>query len=875
MKIKSFIKDKYIYVVAFCVPWLLIFFHSFIRGGWPFHESVILRGDSGLQYYQLCVELWNKIHNGGSLLYSWHAGGGFDFFLNFAYYLVSPFTLLIILAPKTYLSDMVQIVMILKWSCVYVSFVYYFMHTKHNKITNKRKLISFVLGSLVALSNTMLIYITYFNWNDVLVLFPFLLLQVEKILEGEYSKKYYLLLSVTILCNFYMAYQVCIFLAIWFFSEITIERKNINDIRKKIMFFIVNSVLSAISGMIIILPAVICGFNRNTNFSGDSKANYISHIVVNVFEFFNKFFVFDDISDSMSYNPNIYFSIGALVFLMLYAGVKSKYKIRNISIILFLICGIFIGGLGYVMHGFSIPHGIYHRFIYMLIFMTGIVILDIIENIESIKRKNIVISMIILDFLLILSYFMIDSHLEAYVYLTTLVLLIIYEITVMVYFKKTISLKSILCIFCFFTLGELFLNAEYELKNYYIEPLEKSYNTYNVEKLIQNVDVNAGERINVIGGLRNDGLLYKFDSNDMFLSYTNVNVINLVMALGMDYFSDAGYGLVGSSPVSNIIFNQKYGISDSDKVFSDVQKENTIGDISLYKTERLAGLGYMVQDKITDWNTNRIEPFAIQNEFINLATGEGDIFNVEKPNVICSNIDGVIDPVPQYKEAGFYLYQYSYNNREDSDCTLVEFEVPRDMDLYVVSNNFKKAALNVYLDDINIYNDSVSHSQQTIHIGDVKSKQIVKIYAYHDIALGESNMMWYQFGSFNENNFEEAYKKLSANVYNIDEFKDTYISGNIHSDENGIMMTSIQAVDGFSVYVDGKKVKYNTIAGSFIGVPLDKGDHSVEFIYVTPYLKEGMVCSIVGVILYVFYIFFLTKQNTSGTLYKDVSTHTD
>ena len=876
MNIKKLIKEKSIYIAAFMIPWLLILIHSFIRNGWPFGENIILRGDSGLQYYQICVELWNKLHNGGSLFYSWNAGGGFDFYLNFAYYLISPFTILIMIVPKAWLMDTVQTVMILKWSGIYVCYVYYFMHTKYNKIVNNRRLIAFILGSIMALSNTIIIYITFFNWNDVLMLFPILLLQIERLLDGIFEKKYYILLTLAMLCNFYMAYQVCIFLAIWFFAGIIMSKDDKREATKKISYFMINSILAALSAMIVILPCVENGFNRITIFSRDRKADYIKKILVDVFEFFGKFYIFDDISDSLSFNPNMYFSIGALIILMFYAGIKSKYKIKNLVIMVLLICGVFFGAFSYIWHGLSIPHGIYHRYIYMFFFMAAFIIMDIIQNSSELNVKNVILAIAVIDVCLIVSYLKHVNHLQNYVYLISLLLMFLYEIILFIFYHKKVSCNKIITIISVLIIVELFANSEYQLKNYNVYPIMDSYGTKDVGKLMDLTGKPNGQRTDVLNGLRNDGLLFGFNSNDIFASYINPNMIGLYTGLGMDYYDEAGYGLAGPSPVLNVLFNLNNCLGDNDKLFSDVEPAKKSGDISLYHTKHTAGLGYMVDEKISGWNTDRVEPFAIQNEFINLAANEKDVFTVEKSEVKCFDCnENIIDSVKEYEEAGFYLFGYNYGYSESGEVTVVEFPVQRDMDLYIVANNGKKAVSYAYIDDECVYQDAVSHNQQTIHIGNVKKGQVIKVEAHHEMYPEEENVMWYQFADFNEDNFEKAYAKLSNNIYDIQDFKDTYINGKIHVDKSGIMMTSIQATDGFEVYVDGEKSSYQIIGNAFIGIPLDEGDHVVEFRYSTPYLKTGLVVSIIGLLLYFFLSFPLTKLYSGGTLYKDVSTLMD
>jgi uncharacterized membrane protein YfhO len=88
-------------------------------------------------------------------------------------------------------------------------------------------------------------------------------------------------------------------------------------------------------------------------------------------------------------------------------------------------------------------------------------------------------------------------------------------------------------------------------------------------------------------------------------------------------------------------------------------------------------------------------------------------------------------------------------------------------------------------------------------------------------------------------------------VYEIDTMSGDNISGTIDVSEDGIMMTSVQAMDGFDVYVDDEKIDYKTIGDSLIGVPLNAGTHTVQFVYHTPYARIGWIVSLISIVIYV------------------------
>ena len=64
----------------------------------------------------------------------------------------------------------------------------------------------------------------------------------------------------------------------------------------------------------------------------------------------------------------------------------------------------------------------------------------------------------------------------------------------------------------------------------------------------------------------------------------------------------------------------------------------------------------------------------------------------------------------------------------------------------------------------------------------------------------------------------------------------------------------IKRIQDKKVYVDGKEIEYFKIYNAFIGINLDKGDHQIKMIYISPYIKEGIILSISGIILTIIYI---------------------
>ena len=50
--------------------------------------------------------------------------------------------------------------------------------------------------------------------------------------------------------------------------------------------------------------------------------------------------------------------------------------------------------------------------------------------------------------------------------------------------------------------------------------------------------------------------------------------------------------------------------------------------------------------------------------------------------------------------------------------------------------------------------------------------------------------------------------------------------------------------------MDGSKRKYECVSKAFIGFPLEKGKHVIEFVYKAPLLTAGKLMSLAGVLIF-------------------------
>ena len=123
----------------------------------------------------------------------------------------------------------------------------------------------------------------------------------------------------------------------------------------------------------------------------------------------------------------------------------------------------------------------------------------------------------------------------------------------------------------------------------------------------------------------------------------------------------------------------------------------------------------------------------------------------------------------------------------------------------------------------------------------------------------------YVFSTFNETEFKEKINLLNSNdSFKMEEFKTNYIKGKINvSNSNQILYTSIPVDNGWNIYIDGRKVEYDVIMDTFIGLTLDSGEHTIEFEYIPRGFTSGMCVSMLSIALLGYAIYSERKKRVN------------
>ncbi len=832
-KVKQFFKDKWFYIVSLLLPWVVALVHSFLADTWVTGNGNIATGDLQGQIIPICYEFWDKMHSGESMAYTWHILGGLDFGALMGY-LASPFTYIMLLFPRHCIPDFIQFTMLAKWSLCAFTMTYFFYHTKHNTLQKYKKGVSLFLGLAYALSNGVLSYIIYIQFMDALIVFPILLLLVEKLVDEKKWKLYYLVLTFCMYTNSYIAFEICIFLVIWFVMQF---HGDTVDKFKKFLLFAGVSCLSALTCMGGIVGGLNLAEDRLVDQAASSQGGYVTSILISPTEFLKQFFTFSPIELASSRTPNIYFTIMAVFLALLFVFIKigKKRKLYMCAVSLMFVASFFVGGLNLVWHIFNIPNGLYNRFMYLFIFYTLFMALYVLEHLRDIHMKEVIVVAVLMVAAAAYAFFTIGQYDSTLIYISTALILGFYIVVMIFYAKGSIEYDKMLLVIALFGLMETAANA-YNAFGMYDQPLIYGKGSYTEKacKLLEQAELEKGERIVATAPTSNIGLITGQDADSGFISSMNMANKRLHEKLGASGNSRVEYSSRGATPLVNLIFNLRYHLCESDMVVSDAEKVAEDENLQLYRTNRLAGLGYMVDDSIQEWNDKDKNAFQYQNDFVRKAVQGDDIFKPVKADISCGNFFGKeYDPEKKLAKNGTYSYWIKNEFGNEYDSIQLTYIAGEDVDLYMNMWSENNYTIQIFIDGELKHEDIRSFMQNTYHIGEVKKGQRVAVCAvpYEDFVVNSETNIMFTFAGFNEENYAKVYEKLSESTLKLETEEPDYLKGTIDVKKDGIMMTSIQAVDAFHVYVDGKETSYKTIGNALIGVPMTKGTHTVEVRY--------------------------------------------
>ncbi len=328
----------------------------------PFGDNCLLAMDAWGQYFPMLKEMKRALFS-GNMAWSFDGGLGFNLWAQSAYYTNSFSWLFLFMLPDAWMITGLHVLIVIRFLLCAVTFAYWLeWHYK------KRTWEGIVFAAAYALSSYTMAFLNQFMWLDVVVLFPLVMVSLERLFHKEKPGMYTALLALTIWTNFYIGYMVCLFCVIYFCVLLLEQRMRIRERLKKTWLFFRYSLFGGGICAVSLIPMAHALSYTHTSGAGCTNPWEWYHSLL---EILKKFLPFGEISLAFEF-PNVYCGIVCLVFFFAAFFLKSvgfRRKILTACTCLILLISMDLNVLDYIWHGFHYPNQLPGRWSFMFIFV--------------------------------------------------------------------------------------------------------------------------------------------------------------------------------------------------------------------------------------------------------------------------------------------------------------------------------------------------------------------------------------------------------------------------------------------------------------------------------------------------------------------------
>ena len=817
-------------ILTFIVPILIMLISCIVNKTYPFGKEILPKYDGYYQYAGFTSYYKNVLLGNESLFYSFKGLLGYNFYATSIYYMFNPTNLLCIFSTSKNILEYYTFIILLRIGLSGFTMCKYLKYKFKNQ-SNLRYIIFSISYALMAYN---VCYFFNYMYFDTVVLFPIVVLGLDKLIYERKNRLYIISLTLSIISNFYIGYMVCIFSLLYFIYNIVIYKLDKNIIKD----FIISSLLSGFMCMIIIIPEASELLKGKALLYASSKAEYFK-FNMNFLNIFYKFLPGSTSNYDLEYGMvNIYVSLFVIILVIKYffnKKISKKERIATLIFILFFLLSISFNLLDFAWQLFQKPIWYPNRYIFTFSFFLITVAMKEITNITyktNIKENLIIIiSFILLTLYSIISLKIHNDNLKIISYILGIILILQYT-----FFLNNKNAKYLLVMLFFI---EVTTNAIFTLKIMGKTTTMTQYKT-NEEinekavkhiKEIENKDNNFYRMELSTSTVHNSPSLLNYNGINHFNSVKNAKTLNFLNKFNYQVTDDTSVEFNNYNPYLTSLLGIKYINGSKDEMYyENVYNEKPY----MYLNKDALSLGYMIYNKkFKESNSSYQNTENLINSMLNT--------DIKRYKVI-DNFNGEDTEIKEIDNKKYVISKTSIKIEMEDKASNSMFLIP-SRNISFVAN------YSIFINDEEIKDAVIKQSPIFINKGDT-----YKIIIKSNLSKTELNSLkWYQI---DYDKYIETINELKKNEFNITKYnKDNHIEGNIdvNNDKNVLLLT-IPYDKGWNIYVDDNKINYDICFDSFICLDLDKGKHNIKMNYVPSGFIVGLIISSLAFIVTIIYI---------------------
>ncbi|KRM90675.1 YfhO family protein [Liquorilactobacillus cacaonum] len=870
IRLTHFVRSHYPLLLSFFLPVLLMGGYFISQGMFPFGKSSLLTVDLGQQYIDFFAYFRRTLlTNPSGFFYSFSKEIGGNMIGEWAYYLMSPFNLILLIFPEKFLAAGVMLITLLKYGCAGLSFGYFL---KKMRTQSGLAIVTFatsysMMGWFIANQLNLL-------WLDATIFLPLIILQFYNSLIGKKSWPYIILLAIMLIDNYYMGYMICLFLILFFLWFLFSSKRSFKKIVQLTFRSIINSVIAVALSMIILLPTLTS--------LASSKGQYTQNTVSFKFEYaplkiLSKFIIGSfNFQQMPSGYPNIFIGSIFLIGFILYfidSKIKIRERILSFLISIFLVLSLCYEPLDLLWHGWQFPVWYPYRFSYIVSFWMLFLASRTLKNFINIRPWKIWLSFAIYSG--IIAYSFSNEKKFSYISNETLIFTAIFAtLTLAVLAVSANSKYNKLKIFllCLISTVEIAMNAYISLGNLsYLTQKDYATPTKSLitdSNYLNNLKDSAYRTGQTYSRTKNDGLANNLNTGSYFSSALEKSIPDFYGMIGNpdgDNYVTYSNGTI----ISDALLNMKYFITPINGALlkngqplsaltekPDLSRYKIIKQTKLtqiYKNNNALGYAYLANKQLKKLAIFYDNPIEYQTQWLNdsVGTKNSKYFEAQNFNEV------VFQNVAQSTK----LTDTIFKKKNFAKTAQIIFKfTPQTNDSYYLTlgSSFDSDNVSLYLNNQPLNQYGTFRHTVVVNIANhSKNQEVILTARFKKSSLWLNNFVLYKMNNKLVQNNISQIKKRNVTLKQISSRK---LTGTYNAKSNHLLATTIPYSSGWTLRVDGKKIHTFKIQNTFLAANVAKGSHKITLAYTPPYFILGMVITIIATLVLIIIILFESKK---------------
>ena len=296
------------FILPSVITLLILFIIFDFNNLYPFDNNSIVKVDADYQFIPILYHIYDFLHGDVGIIYN-DIGLGNNIYISMIIQgsIFSPLSMLLYFTDRENIVNYFNIIVIVKMCLLSLTSYIYI-----NSVYKVKEYYKIIFSVLYAFSGWVLL--NYFNvmWLDSVILFPLIVMFLNKMLDSGKCLGYIITLSLSLIISYYISYFILLF--ILFYSFLYTFLKVDKDKAKKVIFKLgISTLIAILISSFSLLPTLY-----QTFISSRIDNSYVSNIISN---FMNK---------------SLYLMLSS-IFLVFFAKLILKFKGDKKNVYIFFI----------------------------------------------------------------------------------------------------------------------------------------------------------------------------------------------------------------------------------------------------------------------------------------------------------------------------------------------------------------------------------------------------------------------------------------------------------------------------------------------------------------------------------------------------------